>query len=188
MRPRTARKVQECQAQGSRESKREAKETRKSAFGAYLHDECICKQLAMAFLKFPPGEFNGLLHYWLDYIKDPGREIERRRAARVDGRDPRAWKEKQRQRNLKERVQALRDQIRQMKHLDANAHYGQIPEQLRHMYERWQRGEIQKDLERLERLHGYSRDNQPERFPEAAAKRIMAMNAETAITSGSIRQ
>ena len=52
--------------EGTRETKRKANELRNGAFAAYLQQECIAKQLAMSFLKFPSTMVRTLLQEWAE--------------------------------------------------------------------------------------------------------------------------
>ena len=76
---------------------------RNGSFAVYLHDECISKQLAMSFLKFPLAQVKGLLQAWARYMKSPEHERERLRAAPVDPGNAAAVAEKERQVGLKKK-------------------------------------------------------------------------------------
>ena len=103
MRQDTVKAIENWQAESTRQSKRQAKDMRNGAFAAYLHEECITKQLAMSFLKFPSVKVGTLLRAWAAYMKDPELAKERIRAAKLNPGDDIAVAEKERQLVLKKK-------------------------------------------------------------------------------------
>ena len=80
MNPDTLEKIEAWEEEGTRSSKKEARGLRHGAFAAYLKQECIAKQLAMSFLKFPAARVHTLLQDWAKYMKSPEHEKEKVRA------------------------------------------------------------------------------------------------------------
>ena len=164
----TVKKLKTWQREDTRESKQHAKELRKGAFAVYLRDECINKQLAMSFLKFPSTHIDDLVHSWARYMASPEHQKEVKRSAKVDPENIQAVEEKDRQLRLKAKVHSLRHQIRHMKSWHDKHCYDEIPPHAAEKYIRWKSGEMQADLDALPREHGYSQSMQPPRFPDRA--------------------
>ena len=106
--------------EGTRETKRKANELRNGAFAAYLQQECIAKQLAMSFLKFPSAMVDTLLEDWARHMKSDHHAKEKARAQKVDESNAQAVFERQQRLEVKKQVYSLRHQIRQMKALLGN--------------------------------------------------------------------
>ena len=69
-------------------------------------------QLAMRFLRFPPVMMNTLLWDWDAYMKSPAYLEKKRRAGLYRETTPEATQEKERQKKLKNKTNALRDTMR----------------------------------------------------------------------------
>ena len=61
-------KIRAWEEENNRGSKK-TKDLRNGAWVAYLRKECIAKQLAMSFLKFPFAMVHTLLQGWVEYMK-----------------------------------------------------------------------------------------------------------------------
>ena len=80
MNPETLGNIEAWEQEGTRSSNNEARGLRHGAFAAYLKQECIAKQLAMSFLKFPAAMVYTLLQDWAKYMRSPEHAKERSRA------------------------------------------------------------------------------------------------------------
>ena len=124
--PKTSDKIKKWEDEGTRSSKKEAKNLRNGAFAAYLQQECIAKQLAMSFLKFPSETVHTLLLHWAQHMQSEAHAHEKQRAQKLDEENAEAVCEKQRQQEMKKKVHTLRHRIRQMKNLHLKKLYAQM--------------------------------------------------------------
>ena len=84
MNPKTRKKIAKWIKQGTRESNKEARKFAHGAFGAFLQQVCMNKQLAYALLKRPTAMVNTLLESWARYLASPQYHQETRSAPMVD--------------------------------------------------------------------------------------------------------
>ena len=84
MNPHSLEKIEAWEEEGTRNSKKQARELRHGAFSAYLQQVCIAKQLAMSFLKFPSAKVHTLLEHWAEYMRSPDHAKEKARAQKLD--------------------------------------------------------------------------------------------------------
>ena len=170
----TCYKIKNWEDEGTRKSKKEAKTLRNGAFAAYLQQECIAKQLAMSFLKFPSATVHTLLLHWAQHMKSEAHAQEKQRAQKLDKENAEAVCEKQRQQEMKKKVHSLRHRIRQMKNMHLKKLYAQMTWQQQKEYEKWWSGEMHQELEALTWEFGYgtlplqNRILLPTRFPDTA--------------------
>ena len=101
MSPSTLEKIQAWEEENTRGCKKQARDLRNGAFAAYLQQECIAKQLAMSFLKFPAATAHTLLQHWAEYMRSPEHAKEKVRAQKLDAGNAEAVIEKERQQKLK---------------------------------------------------------------------------------------
>ena len=107
------------------EAEKQARDLRNGAFGAYLQQGCIAKQLALSFLKFSAAVDTMLLH-WADYMRSEEHAKEKARAQKADAGDAESVLEKERQEKLKMKLHRLRHRIRQMRALHAKKWFGDV--------------------------------------------------------------
>ena len=158
MKRKTLKKINGWEKEGTRASKRDANKLRNGAFAVYLREECIAKQLAMSFLKFPSTRIHDLLYNWAQYMKSPEHMREKNRAERLDPDNAEAVREKERQIALKLKVHSLRHMVRQMKRLHSkNILYSQMSEQEEQQYKKWRSGKMEQELQVLTEEHGYGK-------------------------------
>ena len=164
MRKHTREKIDAWRKQNTRESKKEAKDLHNGAFGAYLQQECLNKQLAIALVKHPTAKLHSLLESWAKYLESPEYKKERARARKVDESDAQAILEKSRQVELKMKVHRLRHQVRQAKALHRQRHRITNDGKLllpylknRDVYYRWLSGGLTAELEECTREHGFGK-------------------------------
>ena len=93
----TRKQIAKWMKQNTRETKKKARKLAHGAFGAFLQQECMNKQLADALLKHPTAMVNTLLESWAQYLDSPQYQQETRRAQIVDKTNRRAVKKKRRQ-------------------------------------------------------------------------------------------
>merc|ERR1712079_791133 len=113
----TRQQIATWKKQGARPSKKKARKLVLGAFGAFLQQECVNKQLAYALLKHPTAVVNTLLEWWVQYLASPEYQQEIRRAQKVDDANAHAVNKKSGQVQLKLRAHCLRRQIRRAKAL-----------------------------------------------------------------------
>ena len=125
------------------------------AFKAFLQQECMNAQLALALLKHPTAMVNTLLESWALYLESSEYKEEKARAQKVDETNSEAVEEKRRRENLKLRTYRLRHQFREAKAIER----GQKPitEKNRKFYEDYLQGKLAQDLDESTRAHGYGK-------------------------------
>ena len=155
MKPETRQKIETWKIQDTRESKKSAQKLRNGAFKAFLHQECMNVQLALALLKHPTATVNTLLDSWARYLESPQYQQERARAQKVDKSNADAVNEQQYRLQLKLRVHRLRAQVRQAEALHRNPKG--IPAKHRKLYEEWQSGKLIEALDEATQEHGYGK-------------------------------
>ena len=144
------------EARRSTEQKEGAEPGKKGAFGAFLRQECVNKQLAYALLKHPTAVVNTLLESWARYLASPQYQQETRRAQMVDKANAHAVNKKRRQVQLKLRVHRLRHQIRRARALDRRqSAIMSGPD--RKLYQDWRSGKLDEELDECTRAHGYGK-------------------------------
>ena len=129
-------KIRAWEEENNRGSKK-TKDLRNGAWAAYLRKECIAKQLAMSFLKFPFAMVHTLLQGWVEYMKSPEHAAEKARAQKLDTGDAKAVTEKQHQQELNMKVHRLRHQMRQIKASSAKTTYSDMTWHQKQQHERW---------------------------------------------------
>ena len=151
----TRQRIEAWQEENTRNSKKKAQALRNGAFKAYLHQECLNVQLALALLKHPTATVNTLLDELRQYLQSPQYQQEKARAQKPDENNADAVSEKRHQLQLKMRVHHLRHQVRQAKAL----HRGSKPitDKNRKLYAEWQSGKLTKKLDECTRMHGYGK-------------------------------
>ena len=125
------------------------------AFKAYLHQECMNVQLALALLRHPTAMVNTLLESWAEYLESDEYLKEKARAQKHDDTNEEAVHEKRSHLYLKMRVYHLRSRVRQAKALDRNPEA--ITDKNRKLYEEWKSGKLTKELDECTRAHGYGK-------------------------------
>ena len=155
MREHTRQKIEGWLEQNTRESKKKARDLHHGAFQAYLQQECMNKQLALALLKHPKAMLNSLLEAWAQYLESPQYLQERERSRKQDESNQEAMEVKRRQVELKMKVHRLRHQVRQAKVMHRNPH--KITRENRGLYQRWRSGQLGDELEEYTRVHGYGK-------------------------------
>ena len=142
--------------QNTRPSKKKARKLAYGAFGAFLQQERMNKQLAYALLKHPTAVVNTLLESWAQYLASPEYQRETRRAQKVDEANAHAVNKKRGQVQLKLRAHRLRDQIRRAKALRRRqSAFVSGPE--RKLHQDWCSGKLDKELEECTLAHGYGK-------------------------------
>ena len=136
MAPETRLRIEAWKEEDTRESKRKAQQLRNGAFKAFLQQECVNVQLALALLKHPTAMVNTLLESWAQYLESPQYLKEKARAQKFDETNAEAVNEKRRHLQLKMRVHHLRHQVRQAKALHRNQKA--ITDNNRKLYNEWQ--------------------------------------------------
>jgi hypothetical protein len=175
MNPHSLEKIEAWEEEGTRSSKQQARNLRNGAFAAYLQQECIAKQLAMSFLKFPSATVHTLLQHWGEYTRSPEHAKEKARALRLDPGNVEAVREKERQIEVKKKLHSLRHQKRQVIALHAKKCYSEMSWQQQQQYKKWRSGKMDQELQELTLEHGYGLlplDKGillPTRFPDTAA-------------------
>ena len=139
----------------TRHSKKQARDLRNGAFKAFLQQECMNVQLALALLKHPTAMVNTLLESWAQYLESPQYLKEKACGQRFDETDAEAVNEKRLQLELKMRVHQLRHRVRQAKALHRNQ--TQITDQNRELYDKWRSGKLTEELDECTRAHGYGK-------------------------------
>ena len=178
MNPHSLENIKAWEEEGTRSSKKQARDLRNGAFAAYLQQKCIAKQLAMSVLKFPSAAVHALLQHWAEYMKSPGHTKEKARARRLDPSNKEAVREKEHQIDVKQKVHSLRHQMRQMKALHAKKWYSEMSRQQQQQYTKWRSGEMEQELQSLTLEHGYGKlplDKRillPTRFPDTATLKM----------------
>ena len=103
MNPSTLEKIQAWEEENTRGCKKQARDLRNGAFAAYLQQECIAKQLAMSFLKFPAATAHTLLQHWAEYMRSP--EHAKVRAQKLNAGNAQAVIEKEHQHDVNRRCE-----------------------------------------------------------------------------------
>ena len=150
-------KIEAWEEEGTRTSKKQAKSLRHGAFAAYLQQECIAKQLAMSFLRFPSATVHTLLQHWAEYMKSADHAKEKARAQTLDPGNAEAVREKEQQQKVKLKVHSLRHQIRQMKALHQKKWYNEMSSQQQQQHTKWRSGDMERELQSLTLEHGYGK-------------------------------
>ena len=125
------------------------------AFKAYLHQECMNVQLALALLRHPTAMVNTLLESWAEYLDSDEYLKEKARAQKHDDTNEEAVNEKRRHLQLKMRVYHLRSRVRQARALDRNPEA--ITDKNRKLYDEYRSGKLTKELDEYTRAHGYGK-------------------------------
>ena len=115
------------------------------AFKAYLHQECMNVQLALALLRHPTAMVNTLLESWAEYLESAEYADEKARAQKLDETNAEAVNEKRRHLQLKMRVYHLRSRARQARALDRNPEA--ITDKNRKLYDEYRSGKLTKELD-----------------------------------------
>ena len=125
MRLKTQKKILELEGEGSRTSKRQAREKKRSAYKAYLHQEATThgnclgfRQLAIMFLIYPVKLSDQLVQCWVAYMTTEEYRTEVHRSQKVDDHDTEAVAVKAAQKQLAATVKHHRCQFRQMRNLN----------------------------------------------------------------------
>ena len=155
MRPMTRQNIDALKEEGTRERKKRARELRNGAFKAFLHQECMNVQFALALLRHPTAMVNTLLESWAEYLESDEYLKEKARGQKRDDHNAEAVNEKHRQLHLKMRVYHLRSRVRQARALDRNPEA--ITDKNRKLYEEWCSGKLTKELDECTRAHGYGK-------------------------------
>ena len=125
------------------------------AFKAFLQQECMNPQLALALLKHPTAMVNTLLESWAEYLESDEYLKEKARAQKHDDTNEEAVHEKRRHLQLKMRVYHLRSRVRQARALDRNPEA--ITDKNRKLYDEYRSGKLSKELDEYTRAHGYGK-------------------------------
>ena len=155
MQSHTREKINAWIKDDSRASKKQARDLRNSSFKAFLQQECVNTQLAFKLLKYPTAMVDTLLESWAEYLESPEYREEKARSQKVDINNIEAMNEKQRQFELKVRVQKLRSQVRYCNAL--NRHPKNIKDKDRELYQQWSSGHLAKELDKLTIAYGYGK-------------------------------
>jgi hypothetical protein len=155
MATRTRMRIETLKEENTRESKKKARELLNGAFKAFLQQECMNSQLALALLKHPTAMVNTLLESWAEYLESPAYMEEKARAQKLDETNAEAVNEKRRHLKLKMRVHHLRHRVRQAKALHRNQEA--ITDKNRKLYEEWLSGTLTEELDECTRAHGYGK-------------------------------
>jgi hypothetical protein len=148
----TRRRIATCRDENTRESKKRARTLTNGAFKAFLQQDCMNTQLALALLKHPTAMVNTLLELWAQYMESDEYLKEKVRAQEADENN---LAEKNRLLDLKIRVHRLRHQVRLARSLHRNPNA--ITDKNRKVYEEWRSGELSEELDLLTRDHGYGK-------------------------------
>jgi hypothetical protein len=151
----TRKRIHTWRDENTRESKKNANQLRNGAFKAFLQQECMNVQFALALLKHPTAMVNTLLEAWAQYLESPEYLKEKARSQKLDESNAEAVSEKQRHLELKMRVHHLRHQVRLAKALHRNPKA--IADNNRKLYEEWLSGSLGKKLDECTRVHGYGK-------------------------------
>ena len=153
--PTTRQRIKTWREEDTRGSKKQAQQLLNGAFKAFLQQECMNTQLALALLRHPTAMVNTLLESWAEYLASPEYLKEKARAQKLDESNVEAVNEKRRHLQLKMRVYHLRSRVRQAKALDRNPEA--ITDKNRKLYEEWKSGKLTKELDECTRAHGYGK-------------------------------
>ena len=115
MRSTTRQNIDALKEENTRGSKKKVRDLLNGAFKAYLHQECMNVQLALALLRHPTAMVNTLLESWAEYLESSEYLEEKARAQKLDETNAEAVNEKRRHLQLKMRVHHLRHRLRQAK-------------------------------------------------------------------------
>ena len=151
----TRERIETWKEEDTRASKKQARDLLNGAFKAFLQQECMNTQLALALLKHPTAMVNTLLEAWAQYLASEQYLKEKARAQKLDENNTETVNEKRRQLELKTRVHRLRYQVRQAKALHRNSKA--ISDKDRELYEAWLSGNLSKELDECTRAHGYGK-------------------------------
>ena len=118
--------------------------------------------LALALLKHPSAMLDSLLKEWAQYLESPEYQQERERSKKLHDDDEEGHNEKRRQNELRLKVHILRNQVRKAAHLwQQLARKERVWHKLRDkdkaLYESWASGELNKELDKCTRAHGYGK-------------------------------
>ena len=125
------------------------------AFKAFLQQECMNVQLALALLRHPTAMVDTLLESWAEYLESPQYLNEKARSQKLDKTNAEAVNEKRRHLKLKMRVHLLRHQVRQAKALHRNPKA--ITDKNRKLVDELLSGRLIQELDECTRLHGYGK-------------------------------
>ena len=152
----TKAKIEDLLAQDTKESKKLAREARRGAWKAYVHDKCISVQLATTLLMHPPEALETLLEHWATYMNSAEHAQEQHRANL-----PLQSEEKQRLLVLKNKVHTLKHTLRNMTAIHEgrrpNINWNAQKPAFRDAYRRYLSGELQRQVDEAATLHGYGR-------------------------------
>ena len=162
MRAHTSLKIAELFHEDSRKSKKKARGLRRGAFNAYLQQECMNSNLALALLKHPSAMLDSLLKEWAQYLESPEYAEERERAKKLDDDDEQGHNEKRRQNELRMQVHILRHQVRKAAYLHGQLRRGErvwhkLRDKDKALYDSWSNGDLNKELDECTRAHGYGK-------------------------------
>ena len=153
----TVEKIEAWEQEDTRKTKKQARDLRNGAWAAYLQQECIAKQLAMSFLKFPSATVHTLLMDWARYMNSDEHAREKARALKLDPGNAEAVREKERQLEVKRKLHSLKHQERQVRALHAKKWYSEMNGEERKQYLKWQSGELEQEIQALTMEHGYGK-------------------------------
>jgi len=174
MKSETKEKILQLERDGSRRSKKEAKELRRGSFKAYLAQECVQqRQLAMMFLIYPVSACDEILKCWANYMTDDEYTTEVNRSKKIDTEDIQAVTDREAQRQLTAKVHQIRTDWRRMRSeyekTSTDPHraaavsngYQYVPAGLtdsdQALYAEFENGGLLKKLNDLTEQHGFGR-------------------------------
>ena len=105
---------------------------------------------------------DSLLKEWAQYLESPEYAEERERAKKLEDDDEQGHNEKRRQNELRMKVHILRHQVRKAAHLHGQLRRGErvwhkLWDKDKALYESWANGELNKELDKCTRAHGYGK-------------------------------
>ena len=154
MKPETMQKIEECRQQKTRAAKRKILELQRGSFNAYLRQEYVHKQLALALIRHPPVMVDSLLESWAEYLASPGYSVERERAGKGKFRmiNPEVIFEKHRQGQRQQEADELRLLLREAKRLSRMPNT--INDENRWIYKFWSTGMLKQKLDECVKHYG----------------------------------
>jgi len=174
MKSHTQQRIIDLERLDTRWSKKQARESRRGAWKAYLHQECIqLRQLALMFLIYPVSACDELLECWAAYMTTDEYKTEVKRSKKIKPEDIQAVADREAQRQLARNVHKIRNDLRRMRSLDdqtstdphrvaaRNKGWQYVPARLtfsdRTLWFEYQNGVMLSKLSELTGQHGYGR-------------------------------
>jgi len=146
--------------EGSRVSKKRARDLLNGAFKVYLRDVCGIRKVAIELLRNPTKDLERILWKWAQYMNSPEYHKELDRSRQIIDEYSAEAQLRQEQRELKLEVHRLRAKYRNMRSLHNKMSHNvwrNLSADDRQSYEEWQSGAMEQELNELTKRHGYGK-------------------------------